>query len=304
MYAAAMSDWRTLAAAIGRSDAELDAVADALQALHEAGQRRWSRVRLERADLVARVAMHLPPDADCVAHLRGLFAEDLYLACACAREVDGAAEAFDSEFLVRVGSFVRHLDASPSFADEIRQLVRERVLLRRPDGPPRIGDYSGGVPMAAWLRVCAVRVALNARAEPHQARRIDDQSLLDDLADETSPELQVLRAQHAAALTEALRKAVAALPPHQRVILRMYFSLGQSTEQIATALRVNRSTAARRLVAAREAVFSETQRLLRETLPVTSSEFVSLARVLHDQLNISLRTLLGEPAETNTPGSA
>jgi RNA polymerase sigma-70 factor (ECF subfamily) len=292
-----VQDWRALAGSLGRSDADLPAIADALQALYAAGQRRWADVRLEPEALVAHIAVHLPPDADCGAHLRSLFAEDLYLACACAGKVDGAAEAFDGEFLACVGSFVRHLDASPSFADEVRQLMRERMLVRRPDGPPRIADYTGASPLTAWLRVCAVRVALNHRAQPHAALRIDDQAILDDLAYESSPELRVLRARHAASLGDALRRAVAALPPDQRVILRMYFSSGQSTDQIAVILRVNRSTAARRLVAAREAVFAETRRLLHETLPLSPSEFTSLARALHDQLNISLRTLLAEPVQ-------
>jgi RNA polymerase sigma-70 factor len=241
------------------------------------------------------VAVHVPPDVDCVKHLRAL-QEDLYLACACAGEVQGAAEAFDAEFLARVDNFVAHVDSSPSFVDEIRQLLRERVLLRRPDGPPRIADYSGRGPLMSWVRISAVRVALNHRAQPQQARRVDDRAILDDLADEGSPELQLLRERYAASLLEALRKAVAALSPDQRVTLRMYFASGQSTKQIAAALCVNRSTASRRLVAAREAVFTETRRFLRETLPIESSEFESLARVLHDQLNISLRTLLAEPA--------
>jgi RNA polymerase sigma-70 factor len=95
-------------------------------------------------------------------------------------------------------------------------------------------------------------------------------------------------------MTAALRDAVAALTPEQRVILRMYFASGQSTEQIAAVLRVNRSTAARRLVAARQAVFDETHRRLRAELPLTTDEFASLARALHDQLDVSLSGLLGE----------
>jgi hypothetical protein len=88
---------------------------------------------------------------------------------------------------------------------------------------------------------------------------------------------------------------VAALLPEQRVILRMYFSSGQSTERIAAALRVTRSTAARRLVAARQAVFEETRRLLSTQLALDTGEFGSLARALHSQLNISLSGLLREP---------
>jgi RNA polymerase sigma-70 factor len=145
-----------------------------------------------------------------------------------------------------------------------------------------------------WLRITAVRIALNHRLQPHEARRVDDDRVLDELATHATPELQILRARHAELLARALKEAVASLPPEQRVILRMYFSSGQNTERIAAALRVNRSTAARRLVAARQAVFAETRRLLQAHLPVDSEEFASLARNLHSQLDISLSSLLAE----------
>jgi hypothetical protein len=60
-------------------------------------------------------------------------------------------------------------------------------------------------------------------------------------------------------------------------------------------MRVDRSTAARRLVTARRAIFDETKRILREQLPLDSDEFASLARALHDQMNVSLSGLLAEP---------
>jgi hypothetical protein len=76
----------------------------------------------------------------------------------------------------------------------------------------------------------------------------------------------------------------------------MYFSSAQNTSAIAAAFRVDRSTAARRLVAARQAVFDETKRLLREQLPMATSEFASLARALHEHMNLSLETLLADRA--------
>src|SRR5262249_27868838 len=145
---------------------------------------------------------------------------------------------------------IARIDRSPAFAEEITQVVRERLLVRRDGAPPRIADYAGRGALASWLRVIAVRAALDRRPDDDD----DDSAAPDQLAADAAPQLAVLRPRHAAAMTEALREAVAALAPEQRVILRMYFASGQSTEQIAAVLRVNRSTAARRLVAARQAV--------------------------------------------------
>jgi RNA polymerase sigma-70 factor (ECF subfamily) len=149
--------------------------------------------------------------------------------------------------------------------------------------------------LVTWLRVIAVNLALDQKRERHEARRVDDQAVLDELAEESSPELQLLRTRYAATFADALRRGIAALSTEQRAILRLYFTFGQSTGDIATALRVDRSTAARRLVVARQAVFDETRRFLREQLPLSTDEFASLARALHGQLDVSLTTLLADP---------
>lgn len=284
-----------LGGALGGSGARAE-LAAALGERYAIGRARWAALpALAPEDFVAQLAVQVPPDADPVVYVRSLVVEDLYLACACVRGLPGAVEAFDAQWLSRVPDYVRHIDRSPGFCEEILQQLRERLLVRRADGPARIADYSGRGALASWLRVAAVRAALNHRASPHEARRLDDAAMVDELTTDASPELDVLRARYAGAMTEALKRAVAALAPEQRVILRMYFAAGHSTEQIATILRVNRSTAARRLVAARKAVFDETHRFLRAGLPIETSEFASLAGALHDQLNVSLGGLLADP---------
>ena len=282
-----------MAAVLGGSAG--DDVATALAELYAAGQARWAMLApLPPEEFASHLALLLPPDADPVTHFRSLVAEDLYLACACACGQPDAVAVFDREYLSRVPDYLRRIDGAPGFAEEIQQQLRERLLVRRADAPPRIAAYSGRGALASWLRVTAVRVALDHRARPGEAP-IDDDAMADQLAAPASAELAVLRARYAGAMTDAVKRAIAELAPEQRVILRMYFASGRSTEQIAAVLRVNRSTAARRLVAARRAVFDATHRLLRATVPLETREFASLAGALHEHLDISLGGLLAEP---------
>lgn len=288
-----MVTWEVLAVALDGSGARPE-LACVLGELYAVGQARWPQLpALSPEDFVAHLAGKVPQDGDPVAYVRGLVVEDLYLACACTRGVSGAVEVFDAEFLSRVPGYVRHVDRDPSFGEEIQQQLRERLLVRRGDGPARIADYSGRGALASWLRVTAVRVALDRRALPEDACRADD-TMLDELADDACLELHVLRARYAEAMTDALKRAVAALTPEQRVILRMYFAAGINTQQLAAILRVDRSTAARRLVAARRAVFDETKRLVCARLALASGEFASLARAIHDHLHVSLGGLLAD----------
>jgi RNA polymerase sigma-70 factor (ECF subfamily) len=289
-YDSRVTDWDAFGASIGGT-AE---TAAALREVYETGRAsRPTLPALPPAEWVAQVAVHLPPDSDPKAYLRSLVAADVYLACACALEIAEAIATFEAEYLSRVPAYIAQIDGSPQFADEIRQILREHLLVRRKDARARIAGYTGRGALASWLRIVAVRIALDQRAGA--ARLRDDPSLLGELTADDSPELELLRARHAAALEDALKRALASLPSAERVLLRMYFSSGQNTSQIAAAFRVDRSTAARRLAAARQAVFDATKRILQEQLAIASSDFASLARALHDQLNLSLETLLAEP---------
>src|SRR5581483_4498624 len=94
---------------------------------------------------------------------------DLYLACACARGVPAALAALDRAVLLRVPAFICRVSTDAAFADEVRQQLRERLLVAPPGGAPKIAEYGGAGALHAWVRVAALRTALNLR------RNRDDQ---------------------------------------------------------------------------------------------------------------------------------
>jgi hypothetical protein len=72
-----------------------------------------------------------------------------------------------------------------SASDELRQNVRERLFLGTPDAPPRIASYSGEGDLRHWVRVVAMRAALNLTRGPERVFS-DEQALgrLPDVADD------------------------------------------------------------------------------------------------------------------------
>jgi RNA polymerase sigma-70 factor (ECF subfamily) len=135
-----MEDWGALAASLG-GGAE---TADVLEQLYESGRTSWSSLPLlPPAELVAQIAVHLPPGADLPGYLRSLVAPDLYLACACLLRVPQALAAFDAELLTRVPSYLTSIDTAPHFVDEVMAILRARLLVGRNDARPRIADYTG-----------------------------------------------------------------------------------------------------------------------------------------------------------------
>jgi RNA polymerase sigma-70 factor (ECF subfamily) len=216
---------------------------------------------------------------------------DLYLACACAHG-DGAALAlFDRSILSEVGGYVRRIDASPELADEVRQVLRERLLVGIGGAPPRIADYSGRGPLGAWVRVSAVRVAIDLRrkrsTEPLAAASSEP------VTNQLDPEAALLLARYQGEYQTALREALATLSAKERNLLRMHFVDGMTVDRVGTVYRVHRATAARWIQAIRERLLDETYRRLGERLRLSPAEFASLTAIVQSQLRVSLSGILG-----------
>jgi RNA polymerase sigma-70 factor (ECF subfamily) len=221
-------------------------------------------------------------------------AADLYLAFACACGDSAAAFAFDRTCLTQVAGFVAKIDDSPQFADEVRQVLRERLLLGE---SPRILEYKGAGPLGAWLRVAALRTALNLKAAANRLKAPQDaEAPARHLGTPTeSPEKQLIKEVSRRQFEAALRSAVKALAPDQRQILKQHLTQRLSIDKIAALHRVHRATAARWLQSVRAAIFEGTRDRLRQRLKLTDSEFESMAELVRSRIDISLRSQTGDP---------
>ncbi|HUJ58810.1 MAG TPA: sigma-70 family RNA polymerase sigma factor [Kofleriaceae bacterium] len=249
------------------------------------GRAAWPDIAVDPAVFAAHVAhLDLPSEPHA----------DLYLACACAHDDPGALATFDRELLGAVGKHIRRIDGSRELADEVRQLVRERLLVARDGERPRIAAYAGRGPLAAWVRVTAVRVALDV-----QRKRGGDPaaggSASQLAAGELDPEAALIRARYQRDYEAALREALGELTAKQRNLLRMHFVDGMTVERIGTAYRVHRATAARWIVELRRQLLDAIYHRLGAQLALGPSEFASLTAVVRSQLHVSLGGLLGAP---------
>jgi RNA polymerase sigma-70 factor (ECF subfamily) len=228
-----------------------------------------------------------PRAADSAPH-----AADLELARACGLGDARAIAEFERRFLPMIPAFLARTPWA-SAADEVQQLLRERLFVAVPPRRPKIDEYSGRGPLAGWLRVVAIRTASNA------SRGVRAGAELDESAPEAvvalDPELSLVRARAGAAMREALRDAFAALTPEERMLVRWSFADGLGVDRIAPMLGVHRATAARRLAAARDRLHDLTMRLLRERLRLHPRDLESLFRAGRSHLEMSLSSLLREP---------
>lgn len=294
------------AARPGSGWAGMEALEAALQEAVAAARAAWPELTMDAGAFVGYLAARLPEGEEPVAAVRAVHAADLYLACACGAGDRVALARFDRDFLSPVDRYVAGVDSSPAFADEVWQRLRERLLVGAPVrgagdnaaavSPARMADYSGRGALAGWLRVAALRLALNLRRDEGGHRIAAQESEgLEALAasSQPGPELLHLKARYQEEFAAAVRAALAALPAEQRALLRLYFIEDMSLEALGALYRVHLSTISRRLGRAREEVSRETCRILEQRLGLSGSEFASVAQLVMSQLNLSISRLLG-----------
>jgi RNA polymerase sigma-70 factor (ECF subfamily) len=261
-----------------------------LDAIVRRGRVAWPRLALAPSVLVRQLAERLPAAAssdEVSALLDGIHAAELHLACACAARLPGAAEALELHFMARVPGFVRHVNGGAGFAADVQQTLRVYLLVAGPGARPHIGDYSGMRSLARWLRLLAVRVALE-RARPWpQALSDDGPAVARALIDEPDLDAEVARAHHRALFQRALDEALADLTAQERELLRLQIVEEMDLDALAERHGVHRATCARWLVAARDKLHEDTRRRVIAALPLSPSEFDSLAELIQGGLSIT-----------------
>ncbi len=252
---------------------------DRTRALWLEGRSRFPGVQLEEGRFASHLATLERPGED----------PDLYLACACAAGDAAAHRVLEEQVLSQVPLFVSRVTTSPDVTAEIRQDLRERLLVGRGDARPRIAEYAGQGPLGGWVRVAALRMALDRAGD---ARREEAMAEVPALATPVDPELALLRERYRDSYQTALRDALGALAVKERAVLRLSVVDGLSIDAIGRAYRVHRATAARWVVGAREQLLKHTYALLGERLQLRESELRSLATALRSELHLSLGRLL------------
>ena len=253
--------------------------------LFESGRAAWPDLELPRELFVIharqRLADHSPAQLE---------AGDLYLACACRHEIAGALAAFERVFLARIPPLLRSMDPSPAFADEVCQTLRQRLFIG--GDAARIGSYSGRGALFSWLRVAAVRTALNLLEGRHPERNLElSQATMAAMSDD-DPELEAIKTQYRAPFQAALTQALTALPLEQRRALKLHLVGGMTTTQIGVLMRVHHSTVVRWLAAARAEARTRALEALKRELGGSISELASLAGLLLSRLDVSLGACL------------
>ena len=261
----------------------------AVAGLVERARTAWPQFAVDAAAFAGHVA-------SCVKATGGnskLNAEDLYLAFASAQGDREALSTVEVRYLAQVSRYIGRLHREPSFVDEVRQHLRERMLIGSGDGRvAKILDYSGRGPLGAWFRVAAMRQALDLIEKEKPHRSLGDETEEDQLAATVDPELMAIRQRHLPQFREAFALALASLDARERNLLRFYLVDGLNIARIGEIFGKSRATIGRMVVECREKLLQQTRRHLGALTGAPEGDVLSLIRLLQSRLDVSIRGFL------------
>jgi RNA polymerase sigma-70 factor (ECF subfamily) len=260
-------------------------------------------VSLPEQQFIAALAERLRADSsDALAlQLERLHPSDLFLAQACVHGDQVAIERLESLFGTELCGHARRFANSRHSVDDLMQILREKLFVEAHSGrPPKLTAYSGQGPLRAWLTVTAMRTFLDCSRSGAQHKRetaFDGEVLEALMAPGDDVEIAFLKDKYRADFRAAFSTALRSLQSSERNLLRHHWLAGLSIDQIGVIYHTHRSTVARRLARAREALMSATRRELMSSLGLENDELDSVMALISSRLEVSVFRLLGERTE-------
>ena len=239
---------------------------------------RWPGVELTAAEL-AELAGRAGDTTDLA---------EVYLAIACARGNAVAIAAFDRDYLAVVPQALATMRLPAATVDDVRAIVRDKLLVGDGARRPRVLDYAGHGRLRGLVQVMATRAALDRVR--HELREVELPAR--DLAAPVDLATSMIKAQYREAFAAGFAAAVAGASRRDRNLLRLHFLGGVTLEQLAQMYDVHRATVVRWLAAARGEVLARTREHVARELGAPASELDDMFALVESRVELSLDRLL------------
>ena len=260
----------------------------------EAARIAWPSLRFEEDDYALWLCDALLAFDEPAKHLATLDAGSVALCWNAARGDPEAHRLFESHIIPHVAPALSRLYSNPDFIDEVAQRVRLKLLVAKPGELAPIANYGLRGSLAGLVRVAAVREAFNAR---RAERPIIPIQSIEQLVGEQDPALRALKVRYAVDFERAFAAAVAELSVRDRQLLRLNLSIKASIDDIARIFHTHRATAARWLIAARDALAVGVRQKLQTALGLPDDELNSLLRLVRSEATRMLASIPPEADE-------
>ncbi len=255
-----------------------------------AGEAAWTRL-IAPERFVAHLALHAPTHAPFDGWLSAVELPDLYLAAACSEGEPRALAAFEAAYFGDVAGILERTGQRSVLDEDFLQALRERIFVPREELRPRIASYTGRGRLAGWFKMVLLRMASHHRTRGQPQPAVDLEWVERVLVQRTTPELQVIKEHSRLQVKPLFAEALGSLGAEQRLLLRQVFLDDLTGEQLSALYHVHRTTVARRVGAACDALRKRIHSAL--ALKVDDEDVTSsILRMVESQLSMSLERLL------------
>jgi RNA polymerase sigma-70 factor, ECF subfamily len=237
-----------------------------------------------RAQLAAReVAITLTDELD-------IDAGEMVLACACLRGDGAAVAAFRTTYFEPLVAALGRMGLDVAQRDDVWQALVVRLFVSPDGAPARIAHYAGRGQLHGLVKVAATRLALDVLEREH--RHVSDDWLEHVPGADSTPELHWIKHQHRSELKQEVERAIATLSTKDRALLRLSLVERLGIDAIAATYQTHRSTVARWIAHARDALADRVRTQLVARWGITRGELDQIAPMVQSQLDLSLERLL------------
>jgi RNA polymerase sigma-70 factor, ECF subfamily len=255
-----------------------------LQAVHGAARDQWPAIDLAY-DRFEAVVRELDVSAD---GLRN-WGRDLFLACAAGDGHPAALREIDVTCIMTLPGRILRLGSTLESINDVLQSVRTRLF----SGPaPRIRAYNAAAPLRQWIKVVAIRTAIDTHRRDSYVARAEVAWSEAIFGQPTDAATTVMRGQYKEELERTLRIVLTEISARDKAVLRLHVLEGMSIERIATIYGVHRVTVARWVWNAGEMLLSSLRAHFEQKFGIVPKDFDSLARLMRSQLSVDLTSML------------
>ena len=228
----------------------------------------------------------------------GIHSADLELARLCTEGDEPAWERFVREYRPVLYRAADALDQSHAAREVADSLFAELYGLRQTGSArqPLLRYYEGRSSLATWLRAVLAqryvdRLRIQRRMEPLSPAIDEQASVRSDSRRQPDPD----RARYIALVREALGRAVAGLPPRDRLRLGCYYVQELTLAATGRVMRESEASSSRRLAQSRRMIRLEIERRLRDNARLTDDQIAAcFASVADDPGPLDLKQVIYE----------
>ncbi|WP_394840964.1 RNA polymerase subunit sigma-70 [Pendulispora brunnea] len=239
---------------------------------------------------------HAAARVSSAAELEQLRSGDLYLACASLHRDRAALRILEERFFSRLDPALGKLRLTAERVADVKQSLRDQLLVGTAATPPRLSAFTGRGDLHGWLRVTAVRAALRLARKGKRELPMEDDALLAAHTSNDDPELAYIKEIYRAQFKEAFQSALDSLSDREKNLLRQNIVDGLGIDDLSGLYRAHRATVARWLASARELLLRRTRERFIRTARISNEECDSIMRLVHSQLDGTVRRRLQEIA--------